>query len=132
MKKYIIISTIAIVILVIGGFFMLNIFSLKVSIPDINARLIYIYSDKNINVSLSAEESGIINNMFNDKKTYFDNPSCGFTEDVSIRFDKLIFCIACDQCPIVKLEDKYFKITKADREIINQIFNKYGGLFPCV
>jgi len=132
MKKRIIISIIAIVILIIGGYFMLNILSPKVSILGTNARLTYIYSDKNIDISLSAEESETIKNMFNGKKTYSDNPSCGFTEDVSIRFDNLIFCIACDQCPIVKLEGKYFKISKADREVINLIFEKYGGSFPCV
>lgn len=132
MKKCIIISIIAIVILIIGGYFMLNILSPKVSILGTNARLTYIYSDKNIDISLSAEESETIKNMFNGKKTHSDNPSCGFTEDVSIRFDNLIFCIACDQCPIVKLEGKYFKISKADREVINLIFEKYGGSFPCV
>lgn len=131
-KRILITSIIIIVILIIGGFFMLNILSSKVSIPDTNARLIYIYSDKNIDINLSAEESETIKNMFNGKKIYSDNPSCGFTEDVSIRFDNLIFCIACDQCPIVKLEGKYFKISKADREVINLIFEKYGGSFPCV
>lgn len=132
MKKRIIISIIAVVSLIIGGYFMLNILSTKVSILDTNARLNYVYNDKNINVNLSADESKTIKVMFNGKRLYNDNPSCGFTENVSIRFDNMVFCVACDKCPIVKWGNKYFKISEGDREIINLVFEKYGGYFPCV
>lgn len=131
MKKRIIISIISVVIL-IGGYFMLNILSPKISILDTNARLNYVYNDKNINVNLSADEIKTIKDMFNGKRLYNDNPSCGFTENVSISFDGMIFCVACDTCPIIKWENKYFRISEEDREIINRIFEKYGGSFPCV
>ena len=132
MKKSIIILLIVNAILTTRGYFMINILFPKVRILDANARLTYIYSDKNIDISLSAEESERIKSMFNGKRTYSDNPSCGFTENISIRFNNLIFCIACDKCPIVKLGDKYFKISESDREIINRIFEKNGGSFPCI
>ena len=111
---------------------MFNIFALKTNIPDESARIIYIYNDQKVNILLSDEESDIIRNIFNNRKLYSDNPSCGFTQNVSVRFNELIFCIACDNCPIIKLRNKYFKISSEDREVVNQIFEKYNGIFPCL
>jgi len=135
MKKHITISIITVVILILCGCFMVNLFSFKVNISGTNAKLTYIYNAENNaenkNVTLSAEESEIIKNIFNGQKTHFDNPSCGFTKNISIKFNSQVFCIACDNCPIIKLRGKYFSISETDRETINRIFEKYGGLFPC-
>ena len=132
MKKRTGILIITALLLIIGGYFMLKFLFPKVSIPDTNARLNYVYNDKNIIANLSIEESKIIKNMFNGKRLYDDNPSCGFTDNVSISFDSLIFCVACDKCPIIKYNNKYFKISEKDRTTINEIFERFGGSFPCI
>lgn len=130
-KKYVIIILLVLALL-LGGFLMFNIFATKTNISAENASLVFVYNGKEINSQLSNEESILLKNIFNNKRLYSDNPSCGFTENVSICFDDLVFCIACDDCAIIRLENKYFKISKSDRETVNQIFEKYGGAFPCV
>jgi hypothetical protein len=131
MKKYIIIISV-ILILLLGGYFMFNIFAPKINISSTSASLTYVYGSQNINTSLSTEEGELLKSIFNNKRLYSDNPSCGFTEEVSIRFENFVFCIACDDCPIVKFGNKYFKISTVDRKTIEKIFEKYGGSFPCI
>lgn len=132
MKKYIIILAVAVVFFAVGGYMIRNILSPGVNIPDANAVLNFVYSDKNINVTLNEEESTTIKDMFDRKRLYKDNLACGFTESVSISFDGMVFCVACDMCPIIKFDNKFFRISEKDREILNLIFEKYGGFFPCV
>ena len=132
MKKYTLFFVSAALILLLGGLVTLNIFTPKTNISTVNASLTYIYEERRVNTPLLPEESLLLKNIFNNKKLYSDTPSCGFTENVSVRFNDLVFCIACDDCPIIKLGNKYFKISTSDRKTIEQIFEKYGGLFPCV
>ena len=121
-----------VLILSLGGYFMFNNLAYKTNISDTTAWLTYVYDKQKISEPLSPEESELLKNIFNNKRLYSDHPSCGFTENVSIRFDNLVFSIACDGCPIIKVGNKFFKISKKDRETVNQIFEKYGGTFPCV
>ena len=103
------------------------------NIPDTaNAVLTFKYNDSNIEVSLSEKESKTIRSIFNGRNLYTDTPSCGFSEEVSIRFGDMVFCIACDNCAIIKYNDCYFSVSDNDREVINSIFEKYGGFFPCI
>ncbi len=132
MKKYVIVIISTVLILSLGGYLIFSAFAPKTNISAERASLTYIYNDKAISKSLSNEETEALKNLFNNKRLYSDNPSCGFTENVSICFDALVFCIACDDCPIVKLGNSFFKISKNDRETVDQIFEKYGGSFPCV
>lgn len=104
----------------------------RIDISSSEATLVFIYDDKNITTNLDEEESVHITNMFNHKMLHNDHPSCGFTPDVSIRCGDLVFCIACDQCAIVQCGNQYFNISEKDREYINQLFEKYGGSFPCL
>lgn len=131
MKKYIIIVSVVLILLV-GGGGMFGIFNPRTKIISTSACLTYVYNTQNINTLLSDKEGNLLKDIFNNKRLYSDNPSCGFTEDVSICFEDMVFCVACDGCPIVKLGNKYFKISTSDRKTIDQIFEKYGGAFPCV
>ena len=126
-------------ILTLGGYFLFNTLYPRVKIEVEDASIVFIENlnyqdlqrDVNINDMLSVEESQMIKSIFNGKRLYFDNPSCGFGEDISIRFGDLIFCPASgESCPIVKFGNRYFKISEADREAIAQIFKKYGGFLP--
>ena len=112
---------------------LLNVSCAKVSgIPDVNAVLTFKYNDNNITVTLNEEETKTVKDIFSNRRLYKDNPSCGFTEDISVRFGETVFCIACDNCPIVKYQDRYFSISDAERETINLIFKNHGGFFPCI
>lgn len=132
MKKYILISILVVVAIVIGGYFMFNFILTFVRIPDENAILHYSYNDEDISVNLTAEESNTIKNMFGGKMLYNDSPSCGFSENISIKCGDMTFCIAYDMCPVIKCEHRYFRISNEDRKILNGIFEKYGGFFPCI
>lgn len=103
---------------------------------DSNAELTYIYNDKNISVKLSDDERDELCDIFNGKERYvitpFDTPSCGFTDNVSVKIGNTVFKPACDTCATVETGFTYFQISEEERAAINRIFQKYGGTFPCV
>jgi uncharacterized protein YbbK (DUF523 family) len=127
-KRKIIIPAIALAILLI------YILLPKVIIKSSEAVLVYQYDSKDIKVQLTEEEAAEVKKMFNWKILLFDEPSCGYSEDVSIRFGDQIFSIAGDGCPGVMLENKgmYVYTSEKDTEKIHELFEKYGGSFPCV
>ncbi|MCL1879216.1 MAG: hypothetical protein FWF71_01115 [Actinomycetia bacterium] len=117
----------------------------KTKIRGSNAILIYSRCGQKINACLTPEESTLLKGILNNRRLYSDSPSCGFDEDISIRFGDQIFCVAHDTCPTIVYSrggDKdcdaasaadrlCMTISKTEREIIDQIFEKYGGFFPC-
>ncbi|KIR01133.1 hypothetical protein P261_02913 [Lachnospiraceae bacterium TWA4] len=66
------------------------------------------------------------------KRQYKDEPSCGFNKNISISFGDMVFCIAYDECNVVKLNDRCISISEEDRQKIDKIFEKYGGHFPAI
>lgn len=87
--------------------------------------------DNNIYQEISEEDSEIIKSLFSGKWSYFDNPSCGFSEDASIIFGSEVFLPACDGDPIIKYGSKYFAISDKERRDLDKILKKYGAIFPC-
>ena len=132
MKKYTLVVISVVLGLLVAGLLTFNLFSPETKITSALANMTYVYGGQEIREVLSPEESQLLRSIFDSRRPYSDNPSCGFTEDISISFGSLVFCIACDDCPIIKFGNKYFKISEEDRETINQIFEKYGGTFPCL
>ncbi len=85
-----------------------------------------------IDIILNQEESDTLKEILNNKLLFMENLYCGFSEDKSIKFGDLIFCIAHDSCNVIKVGKMYFNISEEEREIINQIFKNHGGRFPCI
>ncbi|MDR0813968.1 MAG: hypothetical protein LBO63_08265 [Oscillospiraceae bacterium] len=108
----------------------LCIFSVNIRTSDANIR--YKYNGLELDVQITEEESRILKKIFNGKIPLLGNPSCGFSEDISVYFEKQVFCIARDKCPIIKYKGKYFSVSEKSRAVIEGIFEKYGGEFPCV
>lgn len=98
-------------------------------------KIIYIYDFYNINSDLMDEDIHEITKMFNNKIMYMDNPSCGFSKNISIKLnDSEYFCLARDSCHIVYWENKnrYFKLSSSEYTLLMTILSKYGAVFPCV
>lgn len=98
--------------------------------------VVFKYAEYDINEELTSEEEQIILDILDNKRLVKDNPSCGFDDDVSIRFNngEEIFSIACDECGIIywKNKDKYFGLTDSENETIRNILKEHGFVFPCV
>lgn len=92
----------------------------------------YEYDGTTIKGDLSKDDAKTIAEMFNGQELYFDNPSCGFTENVSVSFDGKKFCIACDDCPIIKYGSKYFSISETQNRELRKILTENGFHFPCI
>ena len=94
----------------------------------------FFYNDRKVVKTLSEDDLGKIKELFDGKHLYSDEPSCGFTENVSITMDEETFYIACDSCPIIywKNKDKYFKLSDSEYTELTQILDSYGFVFPCV
>lgn len=96
------------------------------------ANITYVYEDKNIHETLDDTDTNEIKNIFNGKMIYDDNPSCGFDDNISVRFGDEIFSIACDGCPVIRYKGEYIFVSEEDIEVIHNIMKKYGASFPSV
>ena len=95
----------------------------------------FIHDDVNVASPLSDEDLNSIKGILDGKRMYKDNLSCGFSEDVSIKFNQSqTFCIARDTCPIVywKEENCFIKLTEEEQSRLYELLEKYGFFFPCV
>ena len=84
---------------------------------------------------LNDKEFDSVKTIFNGKKLYKDNLSCGFSEAVSIKFDnEQTFCIARDGCPIIywKEKNRYIKLAENEKTQLHNLLESYGFIFPCV
>ncbi len=114
------------------GFFYFNPTSINLSLHN-EAEFVFIYGDKNIREKVSVEDTQILKDIFHGKhKLFWDNPSCGFNTNVSVRFGNHIFSPACDNCETVKYRNKYFYLSDKEMRQVRRIMRKYGAYFPCV
>ena len=95
----------------------------------------FVYDDINISKKLSDEDLNTLIELFDNKKLYKDNLTCGFSKNIAVIFDESeIFCIACDECPIIYYwnSEQFFKLTSQENELLRSILTRYGFYFPCV
>ncbi|HHV99250.1 MAG TPA: hypothetical protein GXX36_06720 [Clostridiaceae bacterium] len=96
----------------------------------------YYYIDKKIDVVVTDEKDIRVIKENLKGVSYSDNPSCGFSLDISIKLsDKeksIIICPARDGCSKARIGDsgKYMDIK--DRKAFEAVLEKYGMTFPCV
>ncbi len=131
MKKWIIF----LVITVLLFFIWFRIDRVKISNFE-NGELFFRYFESDLQNVLNESDLHSISKMFNGKLLYSDNPSCGFSESVSIKINDgyEVFCVARDGCGIIywKNADKYFKLSNAELKQLHSILSGYGFYFPCV
>jgi len=99
------------------------------------AEACFIYGDISRVHRLDNEELELIKDIFDGKSMYKDSPSCGFSTDISIKFNNSqTFCIACDTCPVVywKEENSYIRLTEKEKLRLYDLLEAYGFSFPCV
>lgn len=98
------------------------------------AEVCFQYGNTNAINQLSDREVASVKTIFNGKKLYQDNLSCGFSEAVSMKFDEeQTFCIAQDTCPIVYWEekDRYIRLTEDEKTQLYKLLEPHGFIFPC-
>lgn len=98
------------------------------------AVLTYSYGDIQIWEELYGEDVDTVVKILNGKIEFPDNPSCGFSENISITIGEHTFALACDSCGVVKncKTGKYISISDAERDVLEKLFTSRGGKFPCV
>ena len=99
------------------------------------AEVCFQHGDTDAINQLSDKEMESVKTIFNGKKLYKDNLSCGFSEAVSIKFDdEHTFCIARETCPIIywKEKNRYIRLTENEKTQLYNILELYGFIFPCV
>ena len=99
------------------------------------AEVCFIYGDVTTSQYLEDKDLETLKEIFDDKRMYKDTPSCGFSEDISVRFNQSqTFCVARDTCPIVywKEEDRYIRLTEEEKGVLYNLLGTYGFTFPCV
>ena len=132
-KNIWLLSAIIFIVILLGGIYLrldkVNMDSVK------KVEVCFQYGNTNAINQLSDREVASVKTIFNGKKLYKDNLSCGFSEAVSIKFDdEHTFCIARDTCPIVYWEEKnrYIRLTEDEKTQWYNLLEPYGFIFPCV
>ena len=135
MKNITVIITIAIVFLIAVMSFLYYSHINRVNILFVNnGEARYIYGEKNNIKQIKQKDVENIIKILNGKIMYKDNPSCGFSENIAVIFNKTdTFCFARDTCPIVywKEKGKYITLTYKEQKQLYDILKTYGFQFPC-
>lgn len=96
----------------------------------------YYYIDKKIDVVVIDENDIRVIKESLKGVSYSDNPSCGFSLDISIKFSdrgkSIIICPARDGCSKARIGDSGRYIDIKDRKALESVLEKYGMTFPCV
>lgn len=94
----------------------------------------YVYGGKDITVEFSAEDTELIKDIINGKKTSTMEPICGFDEDISVKIGSQTFCIAHDSCGVLCINDgdKFIYLSEEENDIIRGMLENYGFEFPCI
>ena len=98
------------------------------------ATLTYKLKGKNIEATLSREEALLVAKILSGKIPMRDaGAACGFSTDASITIDGETYCLAWDSCGFMQIgdTDKLISLRETERAQIEEIFEKYGGTFPC-
>ena len=99
------------------------------------AEACFIYGDVTTSQYLEGKDLETLKEIFDDKILFKDDSSCGFSEDISVRFNQSqTFCIARDTCPIVYWleEDRYIRLTEEEKLLLYDLLEPYGFEFPCI
>ena len=102
---------------------------------DKGAKAYFTYDGANVTHDLSDVDAEALKAIFNGKKLFREEPSCGFSEEISVRFGGSdTFCIARDTCPVIYLKEKgkYFEISEDEKTRLYNLLKPYGFFFPCV
>ena len=80
--------------------------------------------------TLVREEAQRLISILRDRREYRENYSCGFSEELSILIDGVEYDIASDGCPFLldTSTGLFFEISKEEKQILAELFAKYGGL----
>lgn len=134
MKRWII--AFIVILIVLGGVTLIMALWPKV---DMNfatkGKAIFRYEEKNIVQTISANDLTKLYVLFEGKRLYSDDLSCGFSENIAIVINESEqFYFACDSCPIVywKNKNKFFKLSASEYDELMEILRGYGFVFPCV
>lgn len=79
-----------------------------------------------VDTKLSSEDAETVRKMFEGKSWYFDSPSCGFSENASIKIGCNTYMPACDGDEIVKSGLMYFNLSDKENKELRRILKKYG------
>ena len=77
---------------------------------------------------ISEEDVARIKEIFQDKHLYRDNPSCGYGDNATIKFNnEASFFFFFDSCPTIYFEnkDRYFDISEEEQKELYRIISKY-------
>ena len=98
------------------------------------AEVCFRYGKNDVRQRLEGADRDELATILDSKRLYRGDPSCGFDEDVSVRFGAQTFCIARDTCPFLycKEEDRYPKLSETEKSRLYELPEPYGVFFPCV
>lgn len=133
-KKYKVVGACILLIAIVGVFTLITIKKNYVD-PSFatGISLKYYYLDKQIDIVVTDEDDIRILQENLKGISYIDSPSCGFSNDVSIKFSdgerELVLCPACDNCSTARIGDSNRYVEIKDRNCFRNCFRKIRLFF---
>ncbi len=86
-----------------------------------------------VKCQITEGDAKTLSEIFDGKILHYDSvPSCGFSNDVSVKLDGKTFCFARDGCNSVMVGLGYFDLNTEEDKEVKKILESYGFYFPCI
>ena len=99
------------------------------------AEVNFVYGSNSVVETLTEQELETVRDILDERRLHRDNPSCGFSEEISIKLnDEMTLCLARDGCPIIywKEKNRYITLTEEEYNKLEELLTNYGITFPCL
>ena len=99
------------------------------------AEVNFVYGSNSVVETLTEQELETVRDILDGRRLHRDNPSCGFSEEISIKLnDEMTLCLARDGCPIIYWKEKnlYITLTEEEQKQLEAVLSKYNVTFPCL
>lgn len=89
-------------------------------------------SSRNSEVSaeLSDEDSEAVKKLLVGHWSYYDSPSCGFSEGNYLQFGNSKFLLGMDNCGTIQTGNKFFTLSEGENQALHSILKKYNVVWP--
>ena len=102
-----------------------------------SGQVVYAVYGVELRDELTEQEVAAVVEILNGKVpeiSLLSTPSCGFSSDIAIIIDGTPYALAMDQCGVLQncITLHYITISDAERAVLEDIFARRGGEFPCI
>lgn len=83
-----------------------------------------------VSAELSDDDSEAVKNLLVGHWSYYDLPSCGFSDENYLQFGNAKFLLGMDTCGTIQTGGKFFVLSEGENQMLHAILKKYNVVWP--